>query len=253
MQRFQILHPTFMKIFICIAFLLFFQDIKAQKIGDTVISYIDTINVYGKVIDIKGQPVKDALIFCGFEKSTKTDKHGRFEINGIKPIENFIVTSSKGKIYFKNNSSRYLLIKIEPPKVILSSDQVQISHKKITEKPKIKNVGIIKIIAFDSVDGVEKLAEYPGGLNKFYAFLNNNINYPKNAIKNNIEGNVKIEFTINQKGNSEQYIIINDLGYGCAQEIIKALKKMKQWLPTVENGNAKNQIYTLTVPFKLID
>ena len=89
-------------------------------------------------------------------------------------------------------------------------------------------------------------------LQKFYDFINNNILYPEKAIKNNIEGMVTVEFTIDTSGNYKDFIVIRDIGYGCSEEVLKVIKKSKKWNSAL-NGTLVNQRVSLEVPFKLLD
>lgn len=74
----------------------------------------------------------------------------------------------------------------------------------------------------------DKRAEYPCGEAKLYSYINQNIIYPKKAIKNHVEGIVTICLDINENGKSENLIVIHDLGYSCAEEVIRVLKFMKK-------------------------
>src|SRR5687767_4587139 len=59
----------------------------------------------------------------------------------------------------------------------------------------------------DSISGrqekflmVEKTAEFPGGIGKFYKYTMKNLKYPDAAKRNGVEGKVYVEFVINQDG-----------------------------------------------------
>ncbi len=43
---------------------------------------------------------------------------------------------------------------------------------------------------------VEKEPSFPGGLDRFYMFLQANIKYPTNAVKNHLEGKVFVGFVV---------------------------------------------------------
>ena len=96
---------------------MFSIPIYAQRIGDTLISYLDTINVHGKVIDSQGRSISNAIVVYGNDQFVKTNNDGIFKIVGVKLVENFKVLSSSGTAYFANQSSRYLLITIKENEV----------------------------------------------------------------------------------------------------------------------------------------
>lgn len=237
-----------------------FFSAKGQKVDDTLVTFIDTINVHGQVINLVGKPLADVTVVYGNDQSVKTDSAGYFYLNGVNPVERLIFDSPTGRTYFTNKGSRYILIKLNPNPITAinaSNDQVFINAKKIKEKPRYKQVTIIQKNKTYNFDGGlfmgEKQAEYAGGMIKFYAFINKNLVYPELAIQSSIEGLVTVCFAINSAGYPEDFSVINDLGYGCADEVITVLKSMGRWNPKISNGKPLKAQFTLNIPFKLID
>lgn len=68
---------------------------------------------------------------------------------------------------------------------------------------------------------------YEGGPKAMRAFIGNNLRYPKEAIKNKIEGTVSLNFTINYLGKVTEVKIISGLGHGCDEEAIRVVKLLK--------------------------
>lgn len=83
--------------------------------------------------------------------------------------------------------------------------------------------------------------------------MNKNLLYPSLAIKNNIEGNVTIEFSVSKAGNVFNPKITNSLGYGCDEAAVNAILKSPKWMPGVENGKAVVSTYQIDVSFKIED
>ncbi|WP_421773567.1 energy transducer TonB [Gracilimonas sp.] len=54
--------------------------------------------------------------------------------------------------------------------------------------------------------------------------LKNRIEYPNEAIENNIEGMVSILFTINEDGSTSNFEAVQEIGYGCEEAVIKAIQ-----------------------------
>ncbi|PWS26697.1 hypothetical protein DHW03_11720 [Pedobacter yonginense] len=232
---------------------------KSQTLKDTLITYIDTINVNGKVVNQNGAVVKDAVIIFGNDQTTKSDKNGLFRIVGFKPNNSIIVDSNQGTSYLNRVSSRYLLVRLAPsPIVEMNADQTQIliAARKLNEKPKYRQLSPnskTKVYDFDGGYGMgDRKAEYPGGARQLYKFLSENIIYPKKAVQNSMEGLVTVEFVINAKGFPENFLVTKDIGYGCAEEVIKALKIMSRWNPGIRNGKPIRDVYSVDVPFKLL-
>lgn len=66
-----------------------------------------------------------------------------------------------------------------------------------------------------------------GGYNEF----RKKINYPLNAKKNKIEGRVLVRTFISETGNVVGTQLLKGLGYGCEEEVLKAIKKTNFYLP----------------------
>jgi len=70
-------------------------------------------------------------------------------------------------------------------------------------------------------------SEYPGGIEGLRNFIKNNLKYPQNALENKIEGNVLIRYKVNSIGEIFNMQIIKGIGYGCDEEAIRIIKKLK--------------------------
>ncbi len=80
---------------------------------------------------------------------------------------------------------------------------------------------------------VDKPAEYPGGYQNLYNFLDKNIKYPKEAKKAKIEGKVYVSIVIDKTGQviSDSVRVVQGLGYGLDEEAIRVIKLLKPWKP----------------------
>jgi protein TonB len=101
-------------------------------------------------------------------------------------------------------------------------------------------------------DIVEEEAQPRGGMAEFYAFLGKNIEYPRQAVRLNIEGTAFVRFVIDEKGNVESAEVVEgrELGYGLDEEAIRVIKLTK-WTPGKQRGRAVKQRKILPVKFKL--
>lgn len=97
----------------------------------------------------------------------------------------------------------------------------------------------------------EKKAEYPGGTQSLYQFLANNLNYPKIARENQIEGRVILQFVVEKNGSITNIDILRDIGGGCGEEAMRAVALMPEWKPAVQNDIVVRSRFTLPVRFKL--
>lgn len=254
-------HYNMNKLTILLLLLLNTTAIYSQNVGDTVISVIDTINIHGKVVNETGRPIFNALIISRtydekFQyRSAKTDRDGHFKLNGIKPIDYLSIITENKTHQLTNQGSRYLLIKVLAPSSIALmplNTQLLITAKKINNKPKIELKQTTRIFYYDE-DLYETPSMYPGGFGKFYNYLNSNLSYPPLAVQHHIEGNVKLAFIVDGDGSVKNVTIVNDIGYGCSEAIIKLLMQSKKWNPAMLHGKPIATNYTLEVPFKLLD
>ncbi len=62
-----------------------------------------------------------------------------------------------------------------------------------------------------------------GGKKAFREFIAKNLRYPKEALKNRIEGDVLISFEVNDLGKVTSAKVINGPGYGCDEEALRLI------------------------------
>lgn len=75
-----------------------------------------------------------------------------------------------------------------------------------------------------------------GGLKAYGDYLQQSLDYPKEAIEHNIQGFVNVQFLVNKDGSLSDFRIINGLGYGCDEEAIRLIKEGPEWQPEVVDG-----------------
>ena len=106
-------------------------------------------------------------------------------------------------------------------------------------------------IAMDTTEVLsmaEVMPEIEGGLKKIYE----NIEYPREARMNNVEGRVFVKFIVDENGNVQNPEVLKDIGAGCGEAAIEGIKKVK-FKPGMQNGQPVSVYYTLPVTFKLAD
>ena len=72
-----------------------------------------------------------------------------------------------------------------------------------------------------------------------------NIEYPKEAINEGIEGQVKVLCTIEKDGRISNVLVLEDIGGNCGQAVCNAIKKVS-FAPAKENGYTRR--YNMIVP-----
>jgi periplasmic protein TonB len=98
----------------------------------------------------------------------------------------------------------------------------------------------------------EVLPEYSGGQTELETYINNNIEYPQEAIDNSAEGTVRVQFAVDEKGNiSNVKTIGNKIGYGLEEEAIKVVAKMPKWSSGQIKGKNVKTWRILPITYKL--
>ena len=98
----------------------------------------------------------------------------------------------------------------------------------------------------------ETYPEFPGGMSELMKFIQENMQYPKIAIKKGIEGRVICQFTVTKDGSIEDIIVVRGLHKSLDKEAVRVIKKMPKWKPGKNyKGEVQNYKYTIPVTFKL--
>jgi protein TonB len=87
--------------------------------------------------------------------------------------------------------------------------------------------------------------------NNLIKHIYENVRYPQEARNIQIEGTVVVSFVVNKLGNVEDVKIVRDIGLGCGDEVLKAMKKLGKFRPGKQNGRPVSVIYRVPVKFKL--
>ena len=105
-----------------------------------------------------------------------------------------------------------------------------------------------KVLGIASVDVAPA---FPGGIEKFYSFLVNNIKYSEEAKMRGISCRVFVEFIISKDGTLKDIKFKNPVEAGLDKSILNALAKCPLWKPGMSKGNAVNTMITVPVKFEL--
>lgn len=82
-------------------------------------------------------------------------------------------------------------------------------------------------------------------------FMLNNLKYPEEARKNNIQGRVIVKFIVDKTGKVVDPKVVRGIGGGCDEEAIKLINLMPNWIPGKHNGKNVSVTFTLPLTFKL--
>jgi periplasmic protein TonB len=101
-----------------------------------------------------------------------------------------------------------------------------------------------------TVDALDKKPEFPGGINKFYAFVGNNFEKPE------LEGGqimkIYVSFVIEKDGSMTDIKVLQDPGFGLGKEAIRVLKSLKtKWTPGIIDKQAVRTAYSLPISVQI--
>jgi TonB family protein len=193
----------------------------------------------GRITDDKGSPlIGTTVVVKDTDVGTVTDVKGHFNLD-IPEGHNTIIVSYVGyatrEVELKNQSEL---------NISLSPEESEI-FKVVEEMPR-----------FPGCEGtgteteIKKCAD-----EKFKKYIYENLEYPKQAKENKIEGKVFLQYIISETGRVKDAVVIRDIGAGCgaaALEVVESMNNMDQkWIPGRQKGKPVSVLFTLPVEFKL--
>ncbi|WP_183566827.1 energy transducer TonB [Mucilaginibacter sp. SP1R1] len=98
---------------------------------------------------------------------------------------------------------------------------------------------------------VEQVPEFPGGLDKFGAYLGRAIRYPAVARENGTQGRVIVTFVVEKDGSLTDIKVTRGIGSGCDEEAVRVLKASPKWKPGIQNGRPVRVQYSVPISFTL--
>ena len=98
---------------------------------------------------------------------------------------------------------------------------------------------------------VEEMPEYPGGTEALLTYLKDNLEYPENCKKNNIQGRVIITFVVEKDGSVADAEIVRSVNEELDAEALRVIKAMPKWKPGKQKGKTVRVKYTVPVNFKI--
>ncbi len=97
-----------------------------------------------------------------------------------------------------------------------------------------------------------QVASFQGGDEAWEQYINNHLEYPVIARKNSVEGHVVASFQVSPAGEVKNIKIVESLGFGCDEEVIRLLETSPRWLPAKQGVHAVKSKVQVIVGFKLI-
>lgn len=201
-------------------------------------------SVFGKVTSAEDGSALPGVnvVVKGTRKGTVTDDEGRYEIAlddpkqqlvfsfiGLQPVEAQTVEGQKVDVQMAQDFSQLSEI------VVTGSGVEGKTKTPVDDHPALQ------------------FAEPMGGRKAFQQYLENQLHYPTEAMKNKIEGRVTVQFTVNPDGELGDFTVIKGLGYGCDDEVIRLIKEGPAWAPTKRDDQPVKDKVKIRLKFDLPD
>jgi protein TonB len=97
---------------------------------------------------------------------------------------------------------------------------------------------------------VEIESDYPGGAAAWQRYLNRNLRYPQDAIDNEIQGTVVVQFIVDKEGMVSDVEAISG-PKELRDEAVRVIKKSGKWTPAVQNGRQVKSYKKQPIVFRL--
>ena len=100
---------------------------------------------------------------------------------------------------------------------------------------------------------VEQMPQFPGGDAALMKYLQEEIKYPPEAVKDSIQGRVFLQFVVDKAGYVGEIKVVHSVREDLDLEAVRVIKTLPRFLPGRQNGKAVSVWYALPVTFKLQD
>ncbi len=98
---------------------------------------------------------------------------------------------------------------------------------------------------------VDEMPEYPGGNQALLKYISENLIYPQDAQRNNIQGRVTLKFVVNRNGSVDRIEIIGSIDSLLDNEAIRVVRTLPKFKPGKQGGVPVPVWFSLPVLFKI--
>ena len=204
--------------------------------------------VYGE----QGEPIEDVMVrvLNMGRPYSMTDATGYFSLPEVEAEDSLVVSHiAYGRMKVGVDGQKRMVVKLPREENIMPSFTL-IGYSTQNDPPApVRNM--FGQIETPKIKSLQMPATFPGKMLGSVQSLAQTISYPAEATRNEIEGLVEISFTVNKNGDIRSPRITKSLGFGCDEEVTKAVLNMPRWIPGIQNGKTVDVPFTLSVYFSL--
>ena len=100
---------------------------------------------------------------------------------------------------------------------------------------------------------VEQMPEFEGGVAAMMKFIQKNLKYPASARRMGVEGQVFVQFVIDNDGKVTEVQTMKGVSADCDKEAMRVISMMPRWKPGKQSGKPVRVRYVLPIKFKIAD
>ncbi|MBG8555860.1 energy transducer TonB [Hymenobacter guriensis] len=99
----------------------------------------------------------------------------------------------------------------------------------------------------------EEMPAFKGGDKALLLFMREKVQYPAEALQQNVSGKVYVRFVVDEQGRIRDAEVVKGLGHGLDQEALRLVRIMPWWTPGRIQGQPVRVLYTLPVAFRTVE
>jgi hypothetical protein len=111
--------------------------------------------------------------------------------------------------------------------------------------------GDTTLFTYTTIPSIDAIASYPGGETALHQYFANHLQYPLMAKNQGIEGKLFVTITIKKNGEIAEVNMMNEIGGGCEEEVMRVLTAMPAWEPKKLGGEPVDSKCILSFNFQL--
>ncbi|WP_332911304.1 energy transducer TonB [Algoriphagus boritolerans] len=101
------------------------------------------------------------------------------------------------------------------------------------------------------MDFTEVQAQFIGGMDAWYAYLRNNLTYPKQPQRMGIEGTVFLRFVINTDGSIQDVEVVRSVDPLLDEAAVTVIQNSPKWKAALHHARPVRSRMTIPIKFKL--
>lgn len=152
--------------------------------------------------------------------------------------------------------------KIEQPVIVEVDDKEVVQEIELDFDVEILEETAVEEVIFEAPAMEDEMADQifqivedqptpKGGLEAFYAYIGQNLEYPDKAARMGVSGNVFVQFVVEKDGKITDVKSIKGIGSGCDEEAIRVLEASPAWNPGKQRGMPVRVMMVLPIRFVL--